>query len=87
MKKRIAIFRDSDCHFDTPCDDSCVPKGYIKVTEWVDIDFPERNEAARITDEVNYINEKIDGIKEDTIKKINELSIRREELLALEVNT
>ena len=86
MKKKIAIFRDTDCHFNTPCDTSCVPKEYVRITDWVEIDFKERDKDELIIDEVNSINKKINKIKEETIKKIEVLSTRKEELLALEVN-
>ena len=85
MKKKVAIFK-TNSYFETPCFDDCTPSDFVRLTEFVEIDFPEREKAEQITDEVNYINEEIFTIREETIKKINDLSVRKEELLALEVS-
>ena len=85
MKKKIAIFKAYGM-YESPCCSDCIPDTYIRLTEWVDVDFPDREKADCITDEVNSINKEIAEIKENAINKVNALSKVKEELLALEVN-
>ena len=84
MKKKVAIFKAFGMQLS--CTENCIPDEYVRITEWIEVDFPEREKSDCINDEVNYINKTIAEIKENAIKKVNVLSKVKEELLALEVN-
>ena len=57
--------------------------GYIQHSEWVEVVFPSRPQEAVIAQQLVAIDAKILEIKEDAMKEVKELSVRRQELLAI----
>lgn len=57
----------------------------IRVSEWVEIDFPERDKEEIIPAIVKSIDERIEKIKEKAMQEVSELQGKKSELLALTV--
>lgn len=82
MKVRVAIFKSQ--HIDIiACDEDLVPDEYTRITEWVNVHFPERAKKYIIKEEVNALNKEIEETKEVTINRLKMLETRKQELLAL----
>jgi hypothetical protein len=58
-------------------------KDFIRISEWIEVDFQEI-EVDIVGAKVKAIDETIEEIKEEAIKKVSELQTRKQELLALE---
>jgi hypothetical protein len=57
---------------------------YIRVSEVVDVDFPERSHDEVVAQELSSIDNQIKTVQVAAEVKLNELKQRRDELLALE---
>ncbi len=86
MKVKIAMYKwlkyptwNPTFRFETDLED----KDFIRVSEFVKVDFPEI-EVDIVGAEVKAIDETIEEIKAEAMKKVSELQIRKQELLALE---
>ncbi|MFA5875240.1 MAG: hypothetical protein WC901_00935 [Candidatus Margulisiibacteriota bacterium] len=58
-------------------------EGYVRITDWVEVDFPERSEGEIISSQVNAIDTLIEKTKEEFSQKIGKLNQKKQELLAL----
>jgi len=62
--------------------DGALP-GYVRISEWVDVDFPPRAQAEVVPEELAQIEEKAQELKSDFAKKMGALEERRAQLLAI----
>ena len=67
----------------TVCEDGAIPTGWVRLSEWVDIDFKELPKATTISCEINLIELAINKIKDETMKQIEVLNNKKQNLLAL----
>jgi len=85
MKKKIAVFEYID---------SCLAgvqtvRDYegsgstIRVSEWLEVDFPEREKSEILPEIVEGIDKEIEEIKEKAMNAVSELQTKKAELLAL----
>ncbi len=57
--------------------------GYIQISEYVEVVFPPRPEDVVISQQLVAIDAEILQIKEAAMREVEELSVRRQELLAI----
>lgn len=60
-----------------------VPKDYVRLTEYVDIDFPDLPQEAVIKGQLDQLQEMEDSINLKAAEALAEVNRRRQELLAL----
>ena len=90
MKMRVAVFSHG---VDTAWlvtwnqhegdDDSYCPGGYVRVSDWVDVDFPERPRADVVPEQIAKLDERADEIRREMLAKLNEIACEKASLLAL----
>lgn len=57
--------------------------GYIRISDWIEIDFPARTDDQQIPEEVRALDEKLEELKVDFARKINAIETAKANLLAL----
>lgn len=83
MIKKIALFKWLNYPDWSPVVHQCEgDKDFIRISEWIDVDFPEI-EIDIVGAQVKAIDETIEEIKAEAMKKVGELQTRKQELLAL----
>ena len=83
MKKRIALF-DSKYGVSVYQDvQEMYLTDYVRITEYVEVDFPDFPLETVVGNQVSYIDKQIDEIKNKAMDEIAELQTRKAELLAL----
>jgi hypothetical protein len=58
-------------------------EGYVRITDWVEVDFPEKSEGEILSAQVGAIDTLIEKTKEEFSQKIGKLNQKKQELLAL----
>lgn len=58
--------------------------GYVRISEYVDVEFPPLPKEDVLKNQIACIDKQIDAIKAESIKEINDLQQKKQELLALE---
>lgn len=57
--------------------------GYMRVSDYIEVEFPPRSDEEQIMEEVRKIDQVISDIQQNALAKIEEWKERRAELLAL----
>ncbi len=57
--------------------------GYVRVSEWVEVDFPPRRDEAAIPEEVRQLDAKLEELKADFAKKVTAIEEAKANLLSL----
>ncbi len=84
MKRRFALFKNMEHDFECTADESFdSTAGYVRLSEYVDIDFPELPSEDVVGMQVAMINDEIQRVQADTEIKLSGLRQKRDELLAL----
>ena len=84
MKKRVAIFRSQYGNmFAFEVRDFENDPDYTRVSEIVEIDFEMLSDDAQISAQVASIDGMIEKITTESLRKIDELKMKRAELMAL----
>lgn len=58
-------------------------RGYIRVSKWVEIDFPPRADEGAIAEELGQLDAKLEELKAEFTKKATAIEIAKQNLLAL----
>ncbi|MDD5084171.1 MAG: hypothetical protein PHT88_04590 [Candidatus Moranbacteria bacterium] len=81
---RLAKYKNIRVDYEVITDDWCAEhRDYVRLTEFVDIEFPPLPEDAVITQEVAVLDRQIAAIQEQAMVEIQQLAQRKQELLAL----
>ena len=81
---KIAQFRSSVYNLISVSDEvleRC--EDYVRISEYVEVDFVERNKEDVVNDEIAVIDTQIKTVNLDAYKKTSELEQRKAELLAI----
>jgi hypothetical protein len=87
MKNKIAVFKDKyglESHLGEYAEDW---KEYTRITEYVEVDFPELPPETVIANQVAAIDAVIDEIKTKAMQEVEKLLQKKSELLALSHET
>jgi len=80
IKKKVAVYEyfSPDCMKGVQgvCDYEPINNGRLRISEWIEVDFPERDQSEFLPDIVSGIDKEIEEIKE-------KLQTKKSELLAL----
>ena len=84
MKQRIAVFQSKygDSIFNESME-SFTGSNYSRLTQYVEVDFPELPIETVVGNQVASINQQIDEIKNKAMEEVAALQTRKAELLAL----
>jgi hypothetical protein len=85
MKEKIAKFKSID--HGSPAYLGEWAEGfssYVRISEYIEVEFPEREKAEYIQEEINLLDKMADEIREKATEGLNNINRRKEELLALE---
>jgi len=84
MKRRLALYKSTEHGFECTANESFEEvSGYVRLSEYVDIDFPDLPSSDIVAKQVAALNEEIQRVQADTERKLNGLRQQRDELLAL----
>ena len=90
MKQRIAMFKSlGACSFTSPwslypdADDTYCPSGYVRISGWVDVDFPERSAEERVPEEIAQLDAQAEEVKREFAAKLRAIAEAKGTLLAL----
>ena len=84
MKKQVAIFRSQYGNmFAFEVRDFENDPDYTRVSEIVEIDFEMLSDDVLISSQVKSIDKMIDKVASESLRKIEELKMKRAELMAL----
>ena len=92
MKMRVALFRrindfgiDWVSAFDWPANQEKEPEvsGYIRLTEWVEVEFPDLQNVNIAQAQVEAIDKQIKAVREKLTDEVMRLERHKAELLAL----
>jgi hypothetical protein len=86
MKVRLAVFKSVDCTDSETFLESWAENwdSYIRISEYVAVEFPEREKAEYIHEEIKALDKMADEIRTKATEGLNNINRRKEELLALE---
>ena len=56
---------------------------YVRQSEFLEVEFVPRKQSEVISEEIKFLDNKIDEIKSKSLKELIELSDRKKELLAI----
>lgn len=94
MKARIAMFESTKWggyhSFSTINDEDRDEFGggeYVRATEYVDVEFPERERGDVIKAQLSALDAEEDKVREDSARKLANIADRRRSLLALTHDT
>lgn len=89
MKQTLAIFKTAgskgDHYYNTqvwPVDMDGA-KGHVRMTEFIEIDFPDVQPAVMIKQEIEILDDMVEKLKKDTMDKISAIEEKRAELLSI----
>ena len=57
--------------------------GYVRLTEFVDVDFPDLDTPTVLANEIAALEAEIEEVQKGAIEKISNLNAKKQELLAL----
>ena len=57
---------------------------YVRISEYVEVEFPDREKAEYIKEEINLLDKMADEIRAKATEGLSNINRRKEELLALE---
>ena len=57
--------------------------GYVRVSEWIEVEFPPRAPDAMIPEEVRQLDAKLEELKADFAKKVTAIEAAKANLLAI----
>lgn len=92
MKARVAMFQfGTNSTWFTPwsqptsteSDDSYTIDGYVRVTEWVDVEFPDLGAEDLVPAQLAMLDRKAEEVKAEFTAKLREIAEARASLLAL----
>jgi hypothetical protein len=85
MKIKLAVFKSKDSEFITVIDEIAEYwDNYVRISEYIEVEFPEREKAEYIQEEINLLDKMADEIRAKATEGLNNINRRKEELLALE---
>jgi hypothetical protein len=85
MKEKIAKFKSIDCGSISFLGDWAEGfSRYVRISEYIEVEFPEREKAEYIQEEINLLDKMADEIRDKATEGLNNINRRKEELLALE---
>jgi hypothetical protein len=85
MKEKIAVFKDVEGKYTSILGDYADSwTNYIRISEYIEVDFPDREKAECIHDEIKILSKMADEIMVKATEGLNNINRRKEELLALE---
>jgi len=58
-------------------------QGYVQITEFVEIDFPDLAKDAIVNNQIVVLDKEINRVMAETEVKVNKLKARKQELLAI----
>ena len=84
MKKQVAIFRSQygNMFASEVCDFENAPD-YTRISEIMEVEFEMLSEGEQINAQIKSIDNMIDKVTSESLRKIDELKTKRAELLAL----
>ena len=77
MKKKIAVFRHIEFGFDLISEDVPTSSDYTRISEWIEVDFPESD----VSSEIASIDAEIKAIKADASSRAYELREKKKLLM------
>ena len=82
---RIARFKNIELNFEIICDwrEEAHGGDYIRISEYIDVEFVEKNREEVVKREIDHIDKQIQTIRSAAQIKTNDLEQRKAELLAL----
>lgn len=83
MKQKIAIFQSKYGSFWTYEESMEKHTDCVRVTEYVEVEFPELPTETVVGNQVASIDKQIDAIKNKAMEEVAKLQTRKAELLAL----
>lgn len=90
MKAKVAMYKLCGISWDaftpwamTPDGSEPVLSNYVRATQWVEVDFPERSAAELIPDQLAALDAKEQELRAAFMEKLNELAEARAKLRAL----
>lgn len=84
MKMKLAKWRNVRVGYEVVTDEWCDGHNdYIRLSEFVEVDFPALSVDAVIAQEVAVLDKKIDDIQTRALVEMTQLRQRKQELLAL----
>lgn len=85
MKQRIAVFQNVKFNYDhtTTVDMAKDDPEYVRITEWVEVEFPDIKKEEIIKDMVSSLDKQIEVERAESHSRVNRLLNKRQELLAL----
>jgi hypothetical protein len=85
MKEKIAVFKDIEGNYTSFLGEFAdYWTNYVRISEFVEVEFPEREKATVIPDEIKVLDNMADEIRAKATEGLNNINRRKEELLALE---
>jgi hypothetical protein len=85
MKEKIAKFKSIDCGSISFLGEWAEGfSSYVRISEYIEVEFPDREQAECIKEEVNLLDNMADEIRAKATEGLNNINRRKEELLALE---
>lgn len=81
---KIAQYKNVAYDFECVSDDGLATcKDYVRLSEWVDVDFPPIPREETVKAELAILEEEANEIRAETQQRLNEIERRKQELLAL----
>lgn len=77
MKKKIAVFRHIELGFDLISEEVPTSSDYTRISEWIEVDFPESD----VSSEIASIDAEIKAIKADASSRAYELREKKKLLM------
>jgi len=85
MKVKIAKFKSVDCMSISFLEEWAEDwDSYVRISEYVEVEFPDREKAEYIKEEINLLDKMADEIRAKATEGLSNINRRKEELLALE---
>jgi hypothetical protein len=85
MKEKIAKFKDINGRYTAILGEYATDwEDYVRSSEYVVVEFPDREKATVIQDEIKVLDKMADEIRAKATEGLSNINRRKEELLALE---
>jgi len=85
MKRKIALFQSKYGYVTREPQEEAYTSA-VRISEYIEIDFPMLNEVETIGSKITALEKAIDEIKNTAKQQVSELQVKKQELLALTAN-
>lgn len=65
--------------------DDTVPNGYVRISPWLEIDFPELDDGTIVAKQLEQLDKAEQAAREELQQRLNQINDARQQLLALTV--